>query len=345
MFENVDAYLILSEVNRFYFTKIKTSFGCLIMTPTEKIFITDFRYASYVKQTLKDFSVLSIKGGALMQVINENLKRLGVKRVGFEEESVTVSMFNTLTSKCPSFEFVPVSRELVLLRSIKTPMEVSLMTQAQRIAEKALAKVVDSLKPGISEKEMAAAILYEMQMQGADDKSFDTIVAFGENSAVPHHESSDRRLEKNDVVLVDMGAKYKGYCSDMTRTFFFGTAQEELATIYGIVLEAQLYALKHIKAGITGLEADSLAREYITANGYGDQFGHSLGHSVGIELHEWPTLSTGNQEVLKPGMIVTVEPGIYVDGLGGVRIEDMVVVTEDGVNNLTEFDKSIDYIK
>lgn len=345
MFENVDAYLILSEVNRFYFTKVKTSFGCVILTPSEKICITDFRYAAYVKQTLKDFTVLTIKGNALMQIINENLTRLGAKRVGYEEESVTVKVFEDLKKNCPSFEFVPNSREIALLRSIKTPMEISLMTQAQRIAEKALAEVIDSLKPGVTEREVAAQLLYKMQMLGADDKSFDTIVAFGDNSAVPHHESGDRKLEKNDIILIDMGAVYKGYCSDMTRTFFYGTPNEELQSIYSIVLEAQQYALKHIKAGMTGREADSLAREYIMANGYGEQFGHSLGHSVGVEIHEWPSLSIASADVLKPGMIVTVEPGIYVDGLGGVRIEDMVVVTEDGVNDLTEFDKSIDYIK
>lgn len=345
MFENVDAYVILSEVNRFYFTKVKTSFGCVILTPVEKICITDFRYAAYVKQTLKDFTVLTIKGSSLMQVINENLARLGVKKAGFEEESVTVKMFEGLKKNCPSIEFVPASREIALIRSIKSPMEISLMTQAQRIAENALEEVIASLKPGVTEREIAAQLLFKMQMMGADDKSFDTIVAFGENSAVPHHESGDRKLEKNDIILIDMGAVYKGYCSDMTRTFFYGTPNEELKTIYGIVQEAQLYALKHIKAGMTGLEADSLAREYITANGYGEQFGHSLGHSVGVEIHEWPSLSVASNDVLKPGMIVTVEPGIYVDGLGGVRIEDMVVVTEDGVNDLTEFDKSIDYIK
>lgn len=180
-----------------------------------------------------------------------------------------------------------------------------------------------------------------MQMLGAEGASFDTIVAFGENCAVPHHKPTSRKLDRNDVILVDMGAKLDGYCSDMTRTFCLGTPCDELVAIHKVVLEAQEYALANIKAGMTGLEADSFAREFIIAHGYGKEFGHNLGHGVGVQIHEKPCLGPNSNDILKPNMIITVEPGIYIEGVGGVRIEDFAVVKEDGLINLTNFNKNL----
>lgn len=338
---NIDTLVVLSSVNRYYFSKVETSFGCVILHEDEKIFFTDFRYYSHVAKTLDGWNVICVSASELYEKINGELTRLNAEVVGFEDKTLSVDEFKRLSSVCSAFAFEPASDYIAQLRAIKTEEEIQKIAAAQVVAQKALAKVVPLIKPGITEREVAANILYEMQMLGAEDCSFDTIVAFGENGAVPHHKTGKRKLEKNEMVLIDMGAKLDGYMSDMTRTFCVGTPNEKMAKIHQIVLEAQQYALDNLRAGITCHEADSFAREYIVSHGYGKEFGHSLGHGVGIEIHEFPRLQSGSQVVLKPNMIVTVEPGIYVEELGGVRIEDMVVIKEDGILNLTNFDKNI----
>lgn len=339
MFENIEAYVLLTPINRFYFTKTDTSFGCVILTKNDKIFITDFRYEGYVRKALPNWEILIIKGNELYTKIGEILTRLGVKTVGYEDE-ITIAEYGALKNCCKG-ELVSASKDIRLQRSIKTEEEIKHIANAQIIAQKSLQSVVSMIKPGITERDVAVELLYSMQKLGAENYSFDTIVAFGENSAVPHHKPGNRKLAKNDIILIDMGARADGYCSDMTRTFCLEEPKEELKKIHSIVLEAQLYALKNIKAGITGKEADSFAREYIKSKGYGDCFGHSLGHGVGVEIHEYPRLSSLSDDILRPNMIVTVEPGIYIEGLGGVRIEDITVVKENGLLNLTNFSKNI----
>lgn len=339
--KKIDAYLIQSPANRRYFTGIDTSFGCVLMTAEEKMFFTDFRYESYARRTLTDFTVAVVKNAELMPAIAAELKRLGAKTVGYEESYVTVGAFKNLKAALSDFTFKPASDILAQARCVKRPDEIEKIENSQRIAEKALAKVIPLIKPGVTEREISAELMFEMIRLGADALAFENIVSFGEYSADPHHHPSDKKLDKNELILIDFGARTDGYCSDMTRTFTLGTPPDELQAIHGIVSEAQAYALKHIKAGMTGKEADSLAREYIRANGYGKEFGHSLGHGVGIEIHEGPTLSESSETVLVPGMVVTVEPGIYVNGLGGVRIEDMIAIEEDGVRNLTNFNKNL----
>ena len=342
MFDNkTDAYLIHSPANREYFTGISTSFGVALITENEKIYFTDFRYESYARRALSGFTLNIVTYANLYEKIVEELNRLEVKTVGYEENFITVGEFKHVKSALADFTLKPASEIIAEKRMIKTEAEIAKITEAQHIAERALSKVVTLLKPGVTEREISAELTFEMLMQGADALAFDNIVSFGENSANPHHHPSDKKLDKNELILIDFGARVKGYCSDMTRTFTLGTPHDELKAIHGIVLEAQAYALKHIKAGMTGKEADSLAREYIRANGYVKEFGHSLGHGVGVEIHESPNLSTLSDTVLLPGMVVTVEPGIYIDGLGGVRIEDMVVVREDGITNLTNFNKNL----
>ena len=339
MSENFDAWVLLTPVNRFYFTKVETSFGCVILAGDRRIFMTDFRYESYARKALPDWEVLLIAGNELYTRIGEVLREVGAKTVGYEDE-LTVVEYNRLTS-CYQAEFISASNEINAKRAVKTDEEIKKIANAQIVAQKSLQQLVSILKPGITEREAAAELLYSMQMLGAENYSFETIVAFGENSAVPHHKTGNRKLEKNDIILIDMGAKVEGYCSDMTRTFCLGDPGEELKKIHAVVLEAQQYALKNYRAGLTGREADSLAREYITSKGYGKFFGHSLGHGVGVEIHEFPRLSSLSDDLLKPNMIVTCEPGIYIEGLGGVRIEDIVVVKENGILNLTNFNKNL----
>lgn len=223
--------------------------------------------------------------------------------------------------------------------TVKSAEEIDLMKKAQRITETALSNIIHRIKAGITETELAAEIDKEFIKLGADGSAFPSIVAFGESAAECHHIPTERKLEKGEIVLIDIGAKFNGYCSDMTRTFCYGIPDRKMSEIYAIVLGAQQSALRHIKAGMTCREADAIAREYIAANGYGKEFIHTLGHGVGKEVHEAPRLAVGNDIPLEAGMVVTVEPGIYIEGWGGVRIEDMAVIKNDGIDNLTAFDK------
>lgn len=224
---------------------------------------------------------------------------------------------------------------------IKTASEIEKMTAAQRITEKTLAYILPKLRTGVTETEIAAEIDKDFLRNGGEKPAFDTIVAFGENAAECHHIPTDRELEKGDIVLIDIGAMSGGYCSDMTRTFCYGNPDAEITRVYNLVLQAQKLVLKHIKAGMTGREADAIAREFLRSNGFDKEFCHTLGHGVGREIHEEPRLATYSDKVLEENMVVTVEPGVYIEGWGGVRIEDMVVIKKDGIINLTEFDKSL----
>lgn len=344
MFEKkIDAYLITSPANRTYFTNIETSFGAVVLTKDAKFFFTDFRYEGYARKSLPDFDVHIVSYAQLYEAVAAVLKDANVKNVGYEEKYVTVCDFKEMKTALEGFSLKPASDEFSLVRSVKTDAEIEKIIASQRIAEKALAKIMPFIKPGVTEREISAELTFEMIRMGADTLAFENIVSFGENSADPHHHPSDKKLDKNELILIDFGARKDGYCSDMTRTFTLGNPPDELKLIHNIVLEAQAYALKHIKAGMTGREADSLAREYIKANGYEKEFGHSLGHGVGVEIHEEPRFSMSSNQILQPNMVVTVEPGIYIDGLGGVRIEDMVVIKEDGVIDITNFNKNLNF--
>jgi len=343
MYDNFQALLLFNTANRFYFTRFDASNGCCILTADEKIFFTDFRYIEAAKKALPDWTVVQI-AGPFASAITTELKRLGVKRAGFEEDTLSVAAFRKLEEalKEEKIKLVPASKEIMDVRSVKTDEEISKIAAAQIVGQKAFSKAIGSLKAGVSERELASEILYEMQRLGAGGASFDIIVAFGENSALPHHKTGERRLEKNDIILVDMGAKLNGYCSDMTRTFCIGDVDSRLKDIHALVLESQVMALKNIRAGMTGREADAIVREFFKANGYEKEFGHSLGHGLGIEVHEFPRLAAVSDEVLLPNMVVTVEPGLYLEGVGGVRIEDMIVIKEDGpAINLTNMDKEL----
>ena len=342
MFEKVDSYLILSEENRFYYTGFRSSFGCVILSKNEKFFITDKRYASEARLVVNGFNIIATAGGAsFYDDIVSVLKKIDAKVVGFEDETITFATHKKLKSVLKDFSLKPSSADINFARLTKSPEEIEKIALAESITAKALSKTLPLLKLGVSEKDISDEITYQMLSLGAESLAFENIVAFGVNTANPHHHVSSKKLEKGDMITFDIGAKVNGYCGDMTRTFCFGTPLEKLAQIHSIVLGAQEYALANIKAGMTGREAHLLASEYITANGYGQEFTHSLGHGIGVEVHEAPYLSLRSEDILEENMVFSVEPGIYVDGLGGVRIEDLVVVKKDGLLNLTNFDKSI----
>jgi len=337
----IDTYVVFNPVNRFYLTDMNTSFGCAIITAEKDFFITDFRYQIEAKEKLASFELHFVKYAELYDKIAAICTDIGAKNIGFEENRLTHAEYLKLKKTLKGLKFLPCGALFEEIRAIKSEDEISRIREAQAITEKALTETLKLLKPRVTERELSAEITYQMLVSGADGPAFDNIVAFGANAAKPHYNPGDARFEKNDIALFDIGAKYKGYCADMSRTFALSEPSPKLRELYKIVLEAQEYALKNIRAGITLAQADSYAREYITANGYGKEFGHSLGHGVGIEIHECPSLSANAEGMLKENMVVTVEPGIYLEGIGGVRIEDLVVVKKDGVINLTTYKKEL----
>ena len=255
---------------------------------------------------------------------------------------MTISSFEKMQSVCEGYQLLPCDTALLTARAIKTEDEIALIQKSQQINEIALQKTIAQASHGMTERELCAEYSYQLLKAGADGYSFDPIVAGGIYTAQPHHKVSDYVIEKNDPILFDVGGKYKGYCSDMTRTICLGDHTKEMCDLYQLVLDAQLYTLSKLRAGMTCHEADSLAREHFAANGMDQYFGHSLGHGVGIDIHEDPRVGKGCDVVLQENMVVTVEPGLYVDGVGGVRIEDMVVITADGIRNLTSFHKKFE---
>lgn len=343
LFDNkskIDAFVFMGESNRFYFTRFETSFGAVVISPEHNFFITDFRYEDEARQQVRDFEIVITTFSEFYGKIAAALAKVGAKVVGYEE-TMPVGEFGEFKAALKDYKLKPAGAIIDAKRAVKTDDEIEFIITAQRIAEGALKKAIAGVKPGMTERELMAEINYNMIMGGAEKYSFETIVAFGANTAQPHHHPSDKRLDKDELILVDMGAKYNGYCSDMTRTFCLGDPGDELVRVYSIVKEAQEYAIKYIKAGMTCHDADALAREYITANGYGDKFGHSFGHGVGIDIHEAPRLGSGTDIELQENMVVTAEPGIYLPGLGGVRIEDMLIVKPDGVIDITEYEKKL----
>lgn len=340
LFENNDAVIVFGSSNRFYFTGLETSFGCVLIMPDRKFFYTDFRYELAARNIREGYELVITTPEKLYELIDDRLREAGAVNVGFDDNYVTVAGFKEIKKQLKDYTFHSVANEIAELRAVKSDIEIEHIKKAQSITEKALSAVLSLLKPGVTEKDISAELTYRFLKFGADGLAFDNIVAFGENSSDCHHIAGDRKLEKGDVILFDIGAKANGYCSDMTRTFVFGEPSGKFSEIYELVLNAQQNVLKFLKAGMSGREADSIAREFFRANGYDREFGHSLGHSVGIDIHENPRLSASNYDELPENCVVTVEPGLYLEKFG-VRIEDMVVIKKDGIENLTNFAKSI----
>ena len=262
-------------------------------------------------------------------------------RIGYEADDLTCQRRDKLAEVFPDAELVPVTGVTGSLRRHKSPGEISAITRAQRIAETVFSEVSGMLREGVREREIAAEIDYRMRLAGAERSAFDTIVAFGPHTSMPHAVPGDRRLARGEAVLIDMGAVCDGYASDMTRTIHFGEPEPEFTEVYGTVLRAQETALAGLRAGISCAEADRLARTVIDDAGYGEYFTHSLGHGVGLDVHEPPRLAATTDDTLETGMVITVEPGIYLPGRFGVRIEDLAVITGDGCENLTRAPKDL----
>lgn len=335
--QKLDAILITSPINLRYMTGFTGTAGVAIVSLNDTRFITDFRYIEQATEQAKNFTIIEHKG-AIENEIKNQMSSLFLKNVGFEKNDVTYATFERYEREL-EVSLVPIAGLIEELRLIKTADELRIMKTAGEIADAAYEHIQTYIKPGVKEIEIANELEFFMRKSGATSSSFDIIVASGYRSALPHGVASEKEIQAGELVTMDYGALYQGYCSDITRTVAVGQVSNELKTIYDIVLEAQVRGVHGIKPGMTGKEADALTRDYITEKGYGKHFGHSTGHGLGLEVHEEPRLSHLSESVLAPGMVVTVEPGIYVPSIGGCRIEDDIVITESGNERLTNSTK------
>lgn len=336
----LEALFVTSAVNRRYLTGFTGSSGYVFITADRAVLMTDFRYTTQASDQAKHMQVVE-HAPKMTDTLKQLLSEAGLTRIGFEQEHVTYSTYAAYSEQLQGIELVPVGRLVEDLRMIKDAEELAVMREAAQLADTTFSHILGFIKPGVREKDLALEMEFFMRKHGATSSSFDTIVASGERSALPHGVASERVIQGNEFIKFDFGALYNGYCSDLTRTVFLGTPSDKHRDIYNIVLEAQLNALAHIRPGMTGREADALARDIIKRHGYGDQFGHSTGHGVGMEIHEMPRLASSSDDVLTPGMTVTVEPGIYLPGFGGVRIEDDIVITDSGIEIITQSTKEL----
>ena len=335
----VDGVLITSYENMLYYSGFKCAEAYLLITGKDAYVFTDFRYTIQARDEAKDCRVIEISNDTLIAKIKEVLKADGVRACGFEEEKLTVSQFRQFDAL--SVQLKPMSRGISSFRAVKDAGEIENLRIAQSMADKAFELFLGRVKPGMTEVEAAAELDYLCRLQGSEGPSFDTIIGSGPNGAMCHAIPGKRKLADGDLVVVDFGCMYNGYHSDMTRTFGIGKVSDKCRKIYDIVLEAQLKALESLKSGISGREFDRIARDCISSYGYGEAFGHSLGHGFGLEIHEKPRASKLSEDILLAGMTITDEPGIYLEGEFGVRIEDDLVVTEDGCINLANTTKKL----
>lgn len=338
----LDALLITSPVNRRYITGFTGTAGMVLIGRSTKKFITDFRYMDQANAQVKEFDIVEHKAG-ILKTIQAELKSAGIKQLGFEKNDVTFGLFEQLEREL-EVTLKPVDGLVESLRLIKTTEELDIMKHAAKIADDAFEHIRPFIKPGVREIEISNELEFFMRRSGATSSSFDIIVASGVRSSLPHGVASDKVIETGELVTMDYGAIYNGYCSDITRTVAVGNISNELKEIYDTVLAAQLIGVEGTKPGMTGKEADALTRDYITDKGYGEYFGHSTGHGLGMDVHESPALSHRSETILKPGMVVTIEPGIYVPNLGGCRIEDDIIITESGNERLTKCTKELIHV-
>ncbi|MDW0117323.1 Xaa-Pro peptidase family protein [Sporosarcina thermotolerans] len=335
----IDALLVTNPYNRRYITGFTGSAGVAVISAEDAVFITDFRYTEQAAKQVQGFRILKHEK-TLIEEVAVQVKEMNVNTLGFEKDNLTFGMYDTYNEKVDA-ELKPVSGIIEELRMVKTTEEIEILKQAAKIADDAFAHICTFIKPGVTELEVSNELEMFMRKQGATSSSFDTIVASGERGALPHGVASDKVIESGDMVTLDFGAIYNGYISDITRTVAVGEPSEKMKEIYEVTRAAQQMALEQIKPGMTGIEADAVARDYIKSKGYGDAFGHSTGHGIGLEVHEGPGLSFRSETVLVPNMAVTVEPGIYLPGIGGVRIEDDIIITEEGNVRLTHSPKEL----
>jgi Xaa-Pro aminopeptidase len=346
----LDALLVSQPENYRYLAGFTGSSGWLVISHSAAVLATDSRYTEQAKQETQGFEIIKIKG-ELDSWLPELASNLGWHKLGFEADHVCYANYHKLSEiikvRQANLELIPTTGLVEHLRSIKEPAELELIMKAVELTDAAFEQMKSTIRAGVTEKEVAWEIEKFLRQNGSEGVPFEIIVASGPNSALPHAKPTERVIHSGEPVLIDMGARIGGYCSDFSRTLCLGKKLKavscQLSAIYNIVLEAQLTAIDKIESGIAACEADKLARDVIKQAGYGDNFGHGLGHGVGIAIHEPPTLSSTSTDLFVDGMIFTIEPGIYIAGYGGIRIEDMVTLEKGKAKVLTKAEKHLSF--
>ena len=341
----LDAALISQQENRFYLSGF-TGEGYLLVTPQDLVLMTDFRYTEQASQETTGYKVFKI-AGELNAWFSAVVANLNGAKLGFEATDVTVYFYSRLVDALAKanlkISLIPVEGIVESLRIVKDPGEIECVTKAAHITDQAFNYINNIIHTGMSERDAAWIIEKYMRENGSDGIAFEVIVAGGANSAMAHHRPSDDLLLPGSPVMIDIGARYMGYCSDLTRTITVGAHTDQFNKRYRIVLKSQLEALEKIQAGMTGEQADAIARDVLKEAGFGECFGHGLGHGIGLAIHEAPRLGPRSTDVLQDGMVFSVEPGIYLEGWGGIRIEDSVVMENGKVRKVTESPKVLQY--
>lgn len=337
---NFDGIIVTKQQNWHYLSGFTGSNALLLITPADNFLFTDFRYLEQAANEAEGFKI--IKSAALLvDALAEQVNSIGLKRLGFEDESISYHDYTVYNDKLSGIELIPLHQVVEKIRWVKDQKEIEALKIAAEITDKAFHYILDKFKPGVKEVEIALELEYFMRKKGAQKPAFDTIAASGFRAALPHGVASEKEIASGEFVVLDFGAVYDGYHADMTRTVVIGEPDQQHQQIYDLVLRAQKKAIELIRPGVKCSTIDLAARDLISVEGYGANFGHSLGHSVGLEIHEKPSFSPKDDTVLEPGMVLTVEPGVYLNGWGGVRIEDLVLVTSGGYEILSKSPKEL----
>ncbi len=337
----LDAMLVTSEPGEYYALGFRGE-GMLLVARTECYYVTDARYTEAAAAQITGTTIDAISSGRSHEMlVAEKMRQLGIRRLGFEESYMSVAQYQKLKAAFSGVELLPAGSLLGGLRASKDPEELAIMKCAQEITDRAFTEILNDIKPGVTEQELAARLTYLMMSMGASKNAFDPIVVSGPKTSLPHGVPGDRKIGTGEFVTMDYGALYQGYCADMTRTVAVGQPTDEMRLVYDTVAKAQLAGIAAARAGVSGRDIDGAARKIIADAGYGEYFSHSFGHSLGIEIHEDPGARATNPDPMPVGALISAEPGIYLPGRFGVRIEDTMYLTETGAEVLTRSPKQL----
>ncbi|MCX5809012.1 MAG: aminopeptidase P family protein [Proteobacteria bacterium] len=337
--KELDACILKGMDNIFYLTGFRGSEGTLVVTKGDVLLLTDFRYITYAQEVTKDVKVMELN--RRKNLLEEICKKYSIKKMGFDSLHVTYFMYSTWRDVVQDVDFIPIDNEIEGIRKCKEPEEIDAIMKAVHISTEAFVDVFEKIRPGKTEREIANEIDYAMRRLGADCPSFDTIVASGVRAALPHAIPTDKKIKKGETVIIDFGARVDGYCSDETCTVSMGETNGKLREIFTIVDDARMLGLEKARPGVSIKELDMIVRGFIDDAGYGEYFRHGVGHGIGIAVHEAPAINSTGEGVLEENMVITIEPGIYLPHAGGVRLEDMLLITENSVKVLTSIRKDM----
>jgi len=341
--QNVDAVVVTSAENRYYFSNFRGSSGALLITKDHAILFTDFRYIVQAQAQATQFEVVQHTQN-MLALISESIQACSVKHLGLELGTLPTNDYLTFQSLVGSIHISDIEDTFYDIRMIKDADELNCIRTGINMCDASFAHILGFIQPGMCEKDIGLELEFFMRRQGAEGIKANHVIVSGERASLPHGQATDRVLREGDFLTMDIGARVNGYYSDFTRTLVIGEPTEKQREIYDVVLKAQLASLAAIGPGKVCSELDEVGRAIIRDAGYGPNFGHSLGHSIGLAVHEKPAMRATDSTVLQPGMVITVEPGIYINGYGGVRIEDMLVITEDGYENFTQATKELQIV-